>query len=94
MGLRSLGVNHLEDVMRTLAFPLGEVGTLRVLRRESLDLTGPDSGFTRTCPTGCRGQKRDQRRGGCHSLEEDDRGRGQRWVVKKVVRTSPILDLF
>lgn len=35
----------------------------------------------------------DQRTGCCKNLMGDDSGRGQRWVAKKVVRSSQILDV-
>lgn len=98
IGMGSLGANHLgpEGVTRTLAFPLGEVGAPRVLRRSCWTRLGLTQVSQGTPPAGWRGQNGDQRRGGCNSLDEkagSGRGRGG-WVAKKAARTSPIPGLF
>lgn len=88
-----LGADHIgpEAVMRISAFPLRKRGASRVLSR---GVTGSDLGSRRSPVAKRGGQKSDQGTGCCKNLMGDGSGRSQRWVAKKVVRSSQILDLF
>lgn len=66
--MRSLGADHigLEAMVKTVAFPLSEIGAFRLLGR---GVTGSDLASKRILLAEWGGHKREQRTGYCKSLD-------------------------